>query len=45
MAKARSLSKAQRAATARKKKKAGAKGKQFVANTRPARVSLKIKRT
>ena len=44
MAKARSLSKGQRAATARKKKKAGAKGKQFVANTRPARVSLKIKR-
>jgi|TARA_E500000318_G_scaffold32338_1_gene32124 hypothetical protein len=39
MAKARSLSQAQRAATAKKKKRAGAKGKQFVANTPKARVS------
>ena len=33
MAKAKSLSKSERAATARKKKAGGAKGKQFVANT------------
>ena len=38
MAKAKSLSKSQRAATARKKKKAGAKGKQFVSNTPKAKV-------
>jgi hypothetical protein len=44
MSKARSLSTAQRAATARKKKAGGAKGKQFVSNTPAARVSLKIKR-
>ncbi len=44
MSKARSLSKSQRAATAKKKKREGAKGKQFVKNTRPARVSLRIKR-
>ena len=43
-AKARSLSKAERAATARKKKKAGSKGKQFVSNTPAARVSLKIRK-
>ena len=44
MSKARSLSKSQRAATAKKKKREGAKGKQFVKNTRPARVKLRIKR-
>ena len=38
MAKARSLSQSQRAATAKKKKRAGAKGKQFVANTPKAKV-------
>ena len=38
LAKARSLSKAERAATAKKKKRAGAKGKQFVANTPKAKV-------
>ena len=38
-AKAQSLSKAQRAATARKKKKAGAKGKTVVANTKKAKVT------
>jgi hypothetical protein len=38
MAKARSLSKRQLAATARKKKKAGSKGKQFVSNTSAAKV-------
>ncbi len=37
-AKARSLTKAQRAATARKKKKAGAKGKTVVKNTKAAKV-------
>ena len=37
--KARSLSKAERAATARKKKKAGAKGQQFVSNTKKAKVT------
>ncbi len=36
--KAKSLTKAQRAATARKKKKAGAKGRKVVANTRAAKV-------
>ena len=40
-AKARSLSKSERAATARKKKKAGAKGKTVVANTKKARVSVR----
>lgn len=44
MSKARSLSKSERASTARKKKREGAKGKQFVANTRASRVSLKIKK-
>ena len=38
-AKARSLTKAQRAATARKKKKAGAKGKTVVKNTKAAKVT------
>ena len=37
-AKARSLSKKDRAATARKKKRAGAKGKTVVANTKKAKV-------
>ena len=45
MAKARSLSQSQRAATAKKKKRAGSKGKQFVANTPKAKVrSAKKKR-
>lgn len=39
-AKARSLSKAERAETARKKKRAGAKGKTVVANTRKAKVRM-----
>ena len=38
LAKARSLSKRELSATARKKKKAGKKGKQFVSNTTAARV-------
>ena len=38
-AKARSLSKSERAATARKKKRAGAKGKTVVANTPKAKVT------
>jgi|TARA_B100000900_G_C20240362_1_gene577643 hypothetical protein len=38
LAKARSLSKRQLAATARKKKKAGARGKTVVSNTRAAKV-------
>jgi len=37
--KAQSLSKAERKATARKKKKEGSKGKQFVANTPKAKVT------
>ena len=41
MAKAKSLSKSERAATARKKKAEGAKGKQFVANTPRAKVKSK----
>lgn len=36
--KAKSLSKAERASTARKKKREGAKGKQFVSNTKKAKV-------
>ena len=36
--KAQSLSKGERASTARKKKREGAKGKQFVSNTKKARV-------
>src|SRR5210317_2157542 len=38
-AKAQSLSKAERAATARKKKKAGSKGKTVVPNTKKAKVT------
>jgi|TARA_R110002020_G_scaffold75644_2_gene192345 hypothetical protein len=38
LAKARSLSKEERAVTARKKKKAGAKGQTVVANTKKAKV-------
>jgi len=41
MAKAKSLTKSERAATARKKKAGGAKGKQFVPNTPKARVRSK----
>jgi hypothetical protein len=44
MAKARSLSTAQRAATAKKKKNAQKGGRKVVANTPAARVRLKIKR-
>jgi len=44
LAKARSLSKAERAATARKKKAGGAKGKQFVPNTPKAKVTFKKKK-
>lgn len=40
-AKAQSLTKSQRKATAAKKKRAGAKGKQVVKNTKAAKVSLK----
>ncbi len=43
LAKARSLSKAERAKTARKKKAAGKKGKTVVANTKKAKVSFKKK--
>lgn len=39
--KALSLSKSERAATARKKKRAGSKGKQFVSNTPRAKVTSK----
>ena len=39
--KANSLTKAERAATAKKKKKAGSKGKQVVKNTKKATVSRK----
>ena len=38
LAKARKLTKAQRAATAKKKKRAGSRGKQFVSNTKAAKV-------
>ena len=38
LAKARSLSKSERATTAKKKKREGAKGKQFVSNTPRAKV-------
>ena len=44
LAKARSMSKAERAKTARKKKRAGAKGKTVVANTRAGRVTKKYTR-
>ena len=40
-AKAKSLSKAERAATARKKKRAGKKGKKFVPNTKKTKVKMK----
>ena len=39
LAKARSMSKPERAKTARKKKRAGARGKTVVANTRAGRVT------
>ena len=39
--KAQSLSKSQRAATAKKKKRAGSKGKTVVKNTKPATVKLR----
>ena len=41
LAKARSLTKAQRRATARKKVRGSKKGKQFVRNTKKAKVKLK----
>jgi len=41
LSKAKSLSKSERASTAKKKKAAGAKGKQFVSNTKKAKVSFK----
>lgn len=44
LSKARSLSKSQRASTARKKKREGGSGKQFVRNTKAARVNLKLKK-
>jgi hypothetical protein len=44
MAKAKSLSKSERASTARKKKAGGSKGKQFVKNTPKARVSYAKKK-
>jgi hypothetical protein len=43
MAKAKSLSKSERAATARKKKAGGKKGKQFVSNTKKAKVRSRKK--
>lgn len=42
LAKAKSMSKAERAATARKKKKAGRKGRTVVANTPAGRVTRKF---
>ena len=44
LAKARSLTKKQRAATARKKVAGSKKGKQFVKNTSKAKVSFKKKK-
>ena len=44
MAKAKSSSQAERASTAKKKKRAGSRGKQFVANTPRAKVSFKRKK-
>lgn len=41
LAKARSMSKAERAKTARKKKRAGGRGKTVVANTKAGRVTKK----
>jgi hypothetical protein len=40
--KAKSMTKAERAATAKKKKRAGARGKTVVANTRAGRVTKKF---
>ena len=40
--KAQSLTKSQRAATAKKKKRAGAKGKTVVKNTKPATVKMRV---
>jgi len=42
LAKAKSMTKAERARTARKKKRAGAKGKTVVPNTRAGRVTKKF---
>lgn len=42
LAKAKSMSRAERAKTARKKKRAGAKGKTVVANTKAGRVTKKF---
>lgn len=42
MAKAKSMSKAERAATAKKKKRAGARGRTVVANTAAGRVTKKF---
>jgi len=42
LAKAKSMTKAERAKTARKKKRAGAKGKTVVANTKAGRVTKKF---
>jgi hypothetical protein len=39
LAKAKSMTKAERAKTARKKKRGGSKGKQFVSNTKKAKVT------
>ena len=39
LAKAKSMTKAERAKTARKKKRGGSKGKQFAANTKKAKVT------
>ena len=43
LAKAKSLSKAERAATAKRKKSAGGSKKQFVSNTKKAKVKVKRK--
>tara|TARA_R100000482_G_C5043145_1_gene109285 strand:- start:344 stop:598 length:255 start_codon:yes stop_codon:yes gene_type:complete len=42
LAKAKSMTKAERARTARKKKRAGAKGKTVVANTKAGRVTKRF---
>ena len=42
LAKAKSMSKAERAKTARKKKRAGAKGKTVVANTKAGKVTKRF---
>lgn len=42
LAKAKSMTKAERAKTARKKKRAGAKGKTVVSNTKAGRVTKKF---